>query len=220
MLLPQHSRQLGCSLNNPGCRQAGNSPTPSMCDRVEELPALSPSIKLLAGNWTEQTNRGKRYKLLPCSRLRSRSSSASATRRPLKPTLPQLGFHCETPRTFERNILFDTPDHRLRASTQILRVRRYGDRWVLTHKQDHAQRTHPRRDTKSASKPKLRWRTARRSAAIFKVLGYTSTFVYENGAANGPTEPVIASLTRRPSASTPNSKVRESGLIACSRRSM
>ena len=29
----------------------------------------------------------------------------------LEATLPQLGFHCETPRTFERNILFDTPAH-------------------------------------------------------------------------------------------------------------
>ena len=65
----------------------------------------------------------------------------------LEATLPGLGFHCETPRTFERNILFDTPDHRLRASTQILRVRRYGDRWVLTHKQttpnDSPEARHP-----------------------------------------------------------------------------
>ncbi len=26
----------------------------------------------------------------------------------LEANLPRLGFHCETPRTFERNILFDT----------------------------------------------------------------------------------------------------------------
>ena len=44
----------------------------------------------------------------------------------LEATLSQLGFQCETPRTFERNILFDTPAHELRNSRQILRVRRYG----------------------------------------------------------------------------------------------
>jgi adenylate cyclase, class 2 len=96
----------------------------------------------------------------------------------LEATLPQLGFHCETPRTFERNILFDTPDHRLRASTQILRVRRYGDRWVLTHKQ-----TTPNDSPEARHKERIETETAVEDgeavAAIFKVLGYTSAFVYE-----------------------------------------
>jgi adenylate cyclase, class 2 len=96
----------------------------------------------------------------------------------LEATLPQLGFHCETPRTFERNILFDTPDHRLRASTQILRVRRYGDRWVLTHKQ-----TTPNDSPEARHKERIETETAvddgEAVAAIFKVLGYTSAFVYE-----------------------------------------
>ena len=96
----------------------------------------------------------------------------------LEATLPQLGFHCETPRTFERNILFDTPDHRLRASTQILRVRRYGDRWVLTHKQ-----TTPNDSPQARHKERIETETAVEDgeavAAIFKVLGYTATFVYE-----------------------------------------
>ncbi len=96
----------------------------------------------------------------------------------LEATLPQLGFHCETARTFERNILFDTPDHRLRASTQILRVRRYGDRWVLTHKQ-----TTPNDSPEARHKERIETETAVEDgeavAAIFKVLGYTSAFVYE-----------------------------------------
>jgi adenylate cyclase class 2 len=96
----------------------------------------------------------------------------------LEATLPQLGFHCKTPRTFERNILFDTPDHRLRASTQILRVRRYGDRWVLTHKQ-----TTPNDSREARHKERIETETAVEDgeavAAIFKVLGYTSAFVYE-----------------------------------------
>jgi adenylate cyclase class 2 len=101
----------------------------------------------------------------------------------LESTLPQLGFHCETPRTFERNILFDTPDHRLRASTQILRVRRYGDRWVLTHKQttpnDSPEARHPEPRHKERIETETAVEDGEAVAAIFKVLGYTSAFVYE-----------------------------------------
>jgi adenylate cyclase class 2 len=44
------------------------------------------------------------------------------------------GFHCVTPSTFERNTLYDTADRRLRAQRQILRIRQYGEKWVVTHK--------------------------------------------------------------------------------------
>src|SRR5258708_16152773 len=52
----------------------------------------------------------------------------------LQARLPQLGFHLETPRTFEHNTLFDTPNRDLRAKTQILRLREYGGIHILTHK--------------------------------------------------------------------------------------
>lgn len=48
--------------------------------------------------------------------------------------LKAAGFHLDTPRTFESNVLYDTPDRKMRARTEILRVRQYGDKWVLTHK--------------------------------------------------------------------------------------
>ena len=48
--------------------------------------------------------------------------------------LHDAGFRVETPRTFERNVLYDTPDRRLRARTEILRIRNYAGRWTLTHK--------------------------------------------------------------------------------------
>lgn len=48
--------------------------------------------------------------------------------------LQSAGFLCITPRTFESNVLYDTPDRQLRARTEILRIRSYGGRWVLTHK--------------------------------------------------------------------------------------
>ncbi|MGB6745852.1 MAG: class IV adenylate cyclase [Terracidiphilus sp.] len=48
--------------------------------------------------------------------------------------LQASGFHLETPRSFESNVLYDTPDRRLRARTEILRIRNYAGRWKLTHK--------------------------------------------------------------------------------------
>jgi adenylate cyclase, class 2 len=48
--------------------------------------------------------------------------------------LEASGFHLETPRSFESNVLYDTPDRKMRARTEILRLRRYAGRWVLTHK--------------------------------------------------------------------------------------
>ena len=48
--------------------------------------------------------------------------------------LQQEGFQLQTPRTFESNVLYDTPDRSLRARTEILRIRYYDGRWTLTHK--------------------------------------------------------------------------------------
>jgi adenylate cyclase, class 2 len=96
----------------------------------------------------------------------------------LEAQLSQLGFRCKTPRTFERNILFDTPARELRATRQILRLRRYGDRWVLTHKQ-----TTPNDSPTARHKERIETETevehGEAVATIFRVLGYTSNFVYE-----------------------------------------
>ena len=48
--------------------------------------------------------------------------------------LQAAGFRIETPRSFESNVLYDTPDRQLRARTEILRIRSYAGRWTLTHK--------------------------------------------------------------------------------------
>jgi adenylate cyclase class 2 len=48
--------------------------------------------------------------------------------------LEAAGFTLQTPRSFESNVLYDTPDRRMRARTEILRIRSYGGRWTLTHK--------------------------------------------------------------------------------------
>lgn len=48
--------------------------------------------------------------------------------------LEAAGFRLETPRSFESNVLYDFPDRRMRARTEILRIRKYADRWSVTHK--------------------------------------------------------------------------------------
>lgn len=52
----------------------------------------------------------------------------------LTPRLQQAGFRLETPRAFESNVLYDTPDRRMRARTEILRIRSYAGRSTVTHK--------------------------------------------------------------------------------------
>jgi adenylate cyclase, class 2 len=52
----------------------------------------------------------------------------------LKQRLEAAGFGVQTPRAFESNVLYDTPDRRMRARTEILRIRNYAGRWTLTHK--------------------------------------------------------------------------------------
>jgi adenylate cyclase, class 2 len=96
----------------------------------------------------------------------------------LEARLSQLGFRCKTPRTFERNVLFDTPARDLRNTRQILRLRRYGDRWVLTHKQ-----TTPNDSPTARHKERIETETevehGEAVATIFRVLGYTFNFTYE-----------------------------------------
>ncbi len=48
--------------------------------------------------------------------------------------LESAGFRLETPRSFESNTLYDTPDRQMRARTEILRIRSYAGDWTLTHK--------------------------------------------------------------------------------------
>ena len=92
--------------------------------------------------------------------------------------LPALGFHLETPRTFESNTLYDTRAHTLREARQILRIRSYGALWTLTHKR-------PSAEDSAGSRYKVRVETETHLddgpalALIFEQLGYLPTFRYE-----------------------------------------
>ncbi len=48
--------------------------------------------------------------------------------------LEASGFRLQTPRSFESNVLYDTPGRLLRLRTEILRIRSYAGRWTLTNK--------------------------------------------------------------------------------------
>jgi adenylate cyclase class 2 len=88
------------------------------------------------------------------------------------------GFHEDTPRTFERNILYDTPDRRLRPQQSILRVRKYGERWIVTYKclpqnNDPASRHKQREETETQVED------GEAIGHIFTQLGFQPSFIYE-----------------------------------------
>ena len=110
----------------------------------------------------------------------------------LQSRLPGLGFQLDTPRTFEQNTLYDTPSRTLRASRQILRIRRYGDLWIVTHKRpadtsavgDPAGSSDPVSSSAAASyKVRIETETLVEDgpalAAIFHQLGFDPVFRYE-----------------------------------------
>ena len=92
--------------------------------------------------------------------------------------LHAVGFHLDTPRTFESNVLYDTPDRQMRARTEILRIRYYGGRWTLTHKR-------PPGDRPGEDRHKHRVETETvvsdgvALAEVFRSLGLVPAFRYE-----------------------------------------
>lgn len=100
-----------------------------------------------------------------------------ADRAALESKLPSLGFKLVTPETLERNILFDTQDGELRRRGQLLRIRKYGDRWILTHKAPSEN------GPKSAHKIRLETETeisnGEAMTTVLERLGYRRIFVYE-----------------------------------------
>ena len=89
-----------------------------------------------------------------------------------------LGFKLVTERTFESNVLYDSPDRQLRLRRQILRLRHYGQRCTVTHKRqaeggDGDLRYKTRIETESVVED------CDALAEIFIQLGYGPVFRYE-----------------------------------------
>jgi len=92
--------------------------------------------------------------------------------------LAAAGFRLQTPRAFETNTLYDTPDRKMRARTEILRIRSYAGRWTLTHKRlpdvGPGEDRHKHRietETEVADGEAL--------AEVFRSLGLVAAFRYE-----------------------------------------
>ena len=94
--------------------------------------------------------------------------------RALNRKLRAARFRLVTPRTHELNTLYDLPGEILRQRKQLLRIRKYGRTWTLTHKSGTTRGRHSSRielETGVADGKKL--------DLILRALGYAPTFRYE-----------------------------------------
>lgn len=96
----------------------------------------------------------------------------------LESRLSEIGFRILTPRTFEKNVLFDTKDRVLRSRQAILRVRQYGERWVVTHKCLPADND-PMGRHKRRVETETEVEDGEAISTIFSHLGYIPVFTYE-----------------------------------------
>ena len=88
------------------------------------------------------------------------------------------GFKIHTPRTLERNALFDRPDRGLLATRQILRMREYGGKWLLTHKRPPANEV-PGARYKERLETETEVANGDAMGAILVELGFKPAFRYE-----------------------------------------
>ncbi|MGA8492755.1 MAG: class IV adenylate cyclase [Terriglobales bacterium] len=94
--------------------------------------------------------------------------------RALNRRLRKSGFRLITPRTHEINTLYDLPGEVLRNRGELLRLRKYGLEWLLTHKAKGKAGRHKTRvetETKVADGAKME--------VILQALGFAPTFRYE-----------------------------------------
>jgi len=88
--------------------------------------------------------------------------------------LRRSGFRLITRRTHEMNTLYDLPRQLLRKRGELLRLRKYGPEWVMTHKAKGKAGRHKRRvetETTIGDGAKME--------AILRALGFAPTFRYE-----------------------------------------
>jgi len=84
------------------------------------------------------------------------------------------GFHVDTPRTHEMNTLYDLPGELLRKRKELLRLRRYGSEWTITHKAGKQSGRH-------SSRVELETpvEDGKQMDLILRALGYAPSFRYE-----------------------------------------
>jgi adenylate cyclase class 2 len=88
--------------------------------------------------------------------------------------LKRAGFRLITRSTHEMNSLYDLPGQKLRKRGELLRLRKYGERWVLTHKSKGAAGRHKVRVERETAVE-----NGDQMDAILGALGFAPTFRYE-----------------------------------------
>src|SRR5450631_3413675 len=83
-------------------------------------------------------------------------------------------FKLITPRTHEINTLYDLRGQPLRKRVDLLRLRRYGDEWLLTHKSKGKAGRH-----KSRTELETKIADGKKMESILLALGFTPSFRYE-----------------------------------------
>jgi adenylate cyclase class 2 len=97
------------------------------------------------------------------------ASLAVLTRR-----LRTAGFRLITRPTHEMNTLYDLPGQKLRRRGELLRLRKYGDLWVLTHKAKGKVGRH-----KTRVETETEVRDGKKMQGILHALGFAPSFRYE-----------------------------------------
>ena len=92
----------------------------------------------------------------------------------LTQALQRAGFKQITRSTHEMNSLYDLPGYKLRQRGEMLRLRQYGDAWVLTHKAKSKTGRH-----KVRLELETRVENGRQMDGILQALGFMPTFRYE-----------------------------------------
>ncbi len=102
--------------------------------------------------------------------IKFRVKSVAALTRHLR----AAGFRRITPNTHEVNTLYDLPGQRLRRRGELLRLRKYGNHWVLTHKAKGKAGRH-----KARVETELGVTDGKKMDAILLALGFKPSFRYE-----------------------------------------
>src|SRR5579863_968717 len=94
--------------------------------------------------------------------------------RALNRRLRQAGFQLDTRRTHEMNTLYDLPGQQLRKRGELLRLRKYGSKWTLTHKAKGKAGRH-----KTRVENETQVADGVRMDIILRALGFAPSFRYE-----------------------------------------
>ena len=92
----------------------------------------------------------------------------------LEGQLVSSGFRCVTPSTHEFNTLYDLPGQKLRWKGELLRLRKYGETWRLTHKAHTQSGRH-----KSRVELETVVGDGKQMDLLLRALGYQPIFIYE-----------------------------------------